>query len=368
MRDQPRWEKDDPILASQLNAHSDGAAKGNSRVGDDKNIVVTDTPDRQIVGPVKDARPFWATLSGSGPGYSWTKVTLDSSGSWASTTRTGTSNAYEANGRTGLSGKRARLHPDGRGGFVFYAKRCCSAGCSVGSIAFTVTGCSGVAVSGATVSVTGPGGFSASGTTNGSGQVTFSIIGYPAGSYSWTVTYSPRYATASGTRIVSCNSTNATSVSLSAASGYTCMPCCDVPVKNTLNVTTPFGGTGTITYGGLGFPFWAGTIAESLPCRQGAGCTATTGTVSTNVWAVGGGATCSASGFNTSDGYSIGGSPSVEWLCDSGGCTSGASFVFYQVGTASYTCEPFSFSATMYVRYNPNTGVNASIGTITISE
>lgn len=54
--------------------------------------------------------------------------------------------------------------------------------CTAGSLKVHVT-CFGTIHPGATVTVTGPGGFSATGVTNSTGDVTFSIIGFPPGVY-----------------------------------------------------------------------------------------------------------------------------------------------------------------------------------------
>lgn len=254
-----------------------------------------------------------------------------------------------------------------------------TSGCSSGTLVFTVTACS-AALSGATVTVTGPGGFSASGTTDGSGQITFSVVGYPAGTYSWTVSKGARYVTQSGTKAVTCGILNGQSVTLSAATGYTCMGCCGIPIKNTLNVTTPFGGTGTLTLGYLSTApsLWAGDVTESLPCRQDAGCGTLTNASVTNTWLVGGssGFACGASGFSLGNAWDLVAPSTIEFVCDAAApsqCPGGSPRTFnfqkqISAPAASYTCDPFSFSMAMEAIFAPFTGVRVNIGTIYISE
>lgn len=271
---QPRWQKNDPILHEQLNQHSEGIERTNSRQAEENGeLRVADTPPAQILDVVGKGEPFWAVLSGATSPYSWTKVVLDSAGAWQTTTRTGTTNAYEVNARTGLNGKYARLYPDRINGYRFYAKQCCSTGCGSGTRTIHVNGCN-LNYQGATVSITGPGGFTASGTTNASGDYTFGYTGYPAGTYSYSVS-ATRYSTATGTITLACGGSGTTTVAMSAASGYRCVQCCPNPLLETLSFTTPYGTSITLTYTA---GKWIGTSVETLTCAA-PGVAPATGTV-----------------------------------------------------------------------------------------
>lgn len=64
--------------------------------------------------------PFWATLSGSGSPYSFVEAAdTPTVGTWAAMPRAGTTNAYEANGVSGLAGKRVLLRPGAAGDYRF---------------------------------------------------------------------------------------------------------------------------------------------------------------------------------------------------------------------------------------------------------
>lgn len=306
-----------------------------------------------------------AKLSGSASPYSFTSQVDGGSGTLVNGPTTGTTNAYEVNGVSGLASKVVRLYPDGHGKYNFQYLNCCSSGCATGSLVFTVTGC-GVNQAGATVTVTGPGGFSASGTTNGSGQVTFSVVGYPAGTYSWTVTKGVRFQSQSGTKSVVCATTNTQIVSLSAATGYRCASCCGIPIKENLWLTTPFGTT-------IAFNFvatqWQGTAVESLSCRKDAGCvTSSTEDCSFFYSMLGSG--CSpvgVSGSGTgSGGYDISTSPPTM-ICDAANTCSNRAVQVIVLGN-TITCEPFTTTGNARFVYNPSTGVTNDYGTISVTE
>lgn len=195
---QPRWQKNDPILHEQLNQHSEGVERTNSRQAEENGeLRVADTPPAQILDVVGKGEPFWAVLSGATSPYSWTKVVLDAAGAWQTTARTGSTNAYEVNARTGLNGKYARLYPDRINGYRFYAKQCCST-CG-GTLTVNVK-CSSTNLSGASVTIT-QGATSFSGTTNGSGNATFT----PGASGTWDITVTlTNYATYTSTFTYSC--------------------------------------------------------------------------------------------------------------------------------------------------------------------
>lgn len=120
--------------------------------------------------------PFYALLSGSSSPYGWTEQFHQPGNTWIDGYRSGTASAYEVNGAPGLGGKRARLIPDGFGGYRFQFVRLGTAVC--GSICTTVKNCDNTLAPGVSVTVTGP---SSSGTCVTTGQVT-SVTRTSAGS------------------------------------------------------------------------------------------------------------------------------------------------------------------------------------------
>lgn len=137
----------------------------------------------------------------------------------------------------------------------------CDCGCgSACSQTFTVQGCiSGLA--GATVEVWDSGGTTLlqSGTTNGSGQVTLTWTG--TGSIVAKVTgMSARFAAFSQSMTVTCGGTR--TLSLSAATGYSCCAACNLPLANTLFLTDSIVGAVTLTHSGS---TWTGTVVYSYP-------------------------------------------------------------------------------------------------------
>lgn len=357
----------DELTASRLNEWAGYASGVPLEVGDGLESA---SGSKRLLA-ARRARPIVAKLTGSSSPYSWTSQANTAAGTYANHAITGTTNAYEVNGVSGLASKVVRLYPDGHGKYNFQYLNCCSSGCATGSLAFTVTGCSGAAVSGATVSVTGPGGFSASGTTNGSGQVTFSVVGYPAGSYSWTVSLAPRYNSASGTKTVTCGVTNSVSVSLSAASGYTCITgCCgSQPIKDNLFLTTPFGTTVAFDYNALGGSKWEAVVVENIACRKDAGCATSSTEACSFYYSMGTG--CSPSGNSAaigvgSGGYDISTSPPTM-ICDAANTCSNRAVSIVAIGN-SVTCSPFTTTATARFVYSPSTGVTNDYGTISVTE
>lgn len=102
---QPRWEKDDAILASQLNRQSEGIDRANSlQVVEGSGLTITNTMDSQIIGQKKRLE-CWAKITGGGTAgkYSATQQIETSSGGWTNGNRTWTSGGYylrEANAQT----------------------------------------------------------------------------------------------------------------------------------------------------------------------------------------------------------------------------------------------------------------------------
>lgn len=240
-------------------------------------------------------------------------------------------------------------------------------GCTTGTLVFTITGC-GVAQAGATVTVTGPGGFSASGTTDSAGQVTFSIVGYPAGAYPWTVSKSPRFVTQSGTKTVLCSAVNTQAVGLIASTGYRCASCCGIPIKENLWLTTPFGNTVPFNFVSTQ---WQATTIENIGCRKGAGC-ATSSTEDCSFSYTMSGSGCSPSGNSGavgvgSGGFDITSSPPVM-VCDDRQTCTGTVVSINPSSSVTRTCSPFSVTYSARFTYVPFTGVSNTYGTVTVTE
>lgn len=136
------------------------------------------------------------------------------------------------------------------------------------SVQFTVNGCTGYALTGATCTITptsgGPGG--GSGVTTSSGVLSFSLGN---GTYSWSVSKFG-FATQTGTcTVTSCSGCGPITVLLLAASGYVCCiesPLCNDPIPTTLFFTGPLGGV-TLTYysGTSGYCTYTGHGSFSAP-------------------------------------------------------------------------------------------------------
>lgn len=181
---QPRWAAGDEFTREQANDRSRAIERINNLAVDSASgLELQRAGSGLILRDQSGDDPFLAQLSGASSPYSWTKYVETAAGTLTATSITGTSNAYEMNGRTGLSGKYARLYPDAFGGFRFTAKNCCTPSCT-GTLTVNVK-CGGVNVVSATVTIT-QGATSYSGSTNASGNVTFT----PGISGTWDITVS----------------------------------------------------------------------------------------------------------------------------------------------------------------------------------
>jgi hypothetical protein len=178
-------------------------------------------------------RPIPAIITGgSGPAYSWDYGAWTPSG-WQSIATGGTTSnfpAVEINGATGIAaGHGVELYPGNvdyrfqlvrRGSPSCTTKICLSSACGGGATNVLVTILNGST----TIS---------SGTTDSTGCVTLSIPS--AGSYTVTTAATARYNSTSGTHALTCS--GVTTISLSTASGYSCLVCWQEPVPNTLYLT-----------------------------------------------------------------------------------------------------------------------------------
>jgi hypothetical protein len=131
---------------------------------------------------------------------------------------------------------------------------------------FTVRGCNSLPVAGLTVSVyTAAGGtLLASGTTNGSGQVALSWSG-SSGNYYATVTggLSARFNAYAQTVAINCGAS--TTINLTPATGYTCIPTCAVPLADTIHASYA-GQLYTLVYGTYTSPLsltgWLSSVVD----------------------------------------------------------------------------------------------------------
>lgn len=131
-----------------------------------------------------------------------------------------------------------------------------------GNVAVTVLGCNSLALSGATVTITQGGTTVDTWTTNSTGQRPGGSASLPTGSYSYSVAKG-RFTTATGSFTLTTSGSTFT-VTLTAASGYICVPFCADPVKTALTFTV--GGVGyAISYVGTfgGVLTWKGSTSVS---------------------------------------------------------------------------------------------------------
>lgn len=195
--------------------------------------IVVDRKERTVVR-IDRTQGFFATLSGSSSPYSFTEKYGSSGGGWTTGVRTGTTNAYEANGTSGLSGKTVWLEPGWPGDYRFqYVGAANPTGPCTWAV--TVNGCYTI-YSGVTVTVT-QGAYSWTATTNGSGVATFANL--PTGAATATTTPpNARFVASSATRTLSSGSQSST-INMAAATGYACAGTfgCNDPIPTTLSGT-----------------------------------------------------------------------------------------------------------------------------------
>jgi len=263
---QPRWAAGDEFTREQANDRSRAIERINNLAVDSASgLELQRAGSGLLLRDQSGDDPFLAQLSGASSPYSWTKYVETAAGTLTATSITGASNAYEMNGRTGLSGKYVRLYPDAFGGFRFTAKKCCSGGgsvCSSGTVSFRTDGCSSQPIPGSSVTITGPSGsgFSSSGTTDSSGTYGDSLVGYPSGTYTATSSKA-RYNNGSGSVVITSCASGAGVITMTPATGYYCDPCRSYQaIPPTLTFTTSYGMTITLTRtGGSPYPFYSGS-------------------------------------------------------------------------------------------------------------
>lgn len=137
-------------------------------------------------------------------------------------------------------------------------------------LTISANGCGGTAMEGAEITING-----GTYTTGPSGNVSIAL---PSGTYSYTITNGPRWATYNGTLTsYICSSGGSVGASMTPATGYRCFCDCVYPVSETLYLTDPVVGTITMTYNS-GTSSWKGSVSNF---SYGGYCTCPARTVTT---------------------------------------------------------------------------------------
>lgn len=247
-------------------------------------ILVSDGPNGKLLDLDLPA-PTWALLSGSTSPYSFTEVRDGPAGTWVSMANgdSGTSNVYEANGKSGLAGKVVPITwtsaGDWRFQWVGYGFNC--------GWRFVTTGCLGDPLEGCLVEIRQSGVLIDSCTTAAGGTVAkikrdSGGTGYTNGSYSNGTLSGGGGSGGTFNYSVSGGAINATFTITNAGSGYTSPP---TPVFNAGPGTgasatallrsscllTPPAGTYDVTVSGpSGAGFAANTASRSFSCTTSA--------------------------------------------------------------------------------------------------
>lgn len=223
-------------------------------------------PPLEFVGDrITLARPdsFYATLSGASSPYSFTEKYGTTGGAWSTRVRTGTTNAYEVNGKASLNGKTVLLRPGYPGEYLFQWVSEPAASCT-GTRTINVK-CGGVNVSGATVTIT-LGSTTLTGTTDASGNVTFT----PGAAGTWSVSATKSgYSTGTNSFLFTCGTSGNTNVTINGTTNTVngnvkgCnsvnLPGATVNIKSGATVvattTTDASGNYSVTWAGTGGSF-----------------------------------------------------------------------------------------------------------------
>lgn len=316
MKPIPPVKPGDPIDAALYNAIAERLEQKLAlTVAQGGGLTILKTPRGRVLG-LTIPRPIWAQLSGTSSPYSWQEVESVSGGTWATFgQRSGTSNAYECNGKGSLNGKVVQLWKTSAGDWRFCYE---GVGCNPATtgVKFTVNGCQGSPLQGATVTVT-QGSNTYTCTTDANGQCTIGLSS--TASYTYTVSYSSRLTTASGgPSTPHCGTIANVTVSLSAASGYVC--CSNSYAYPTTLYLTTSGGTFTLVYNSSS-SIWTGSLSVAV-----------SNVVAGSDVCVGSGNPCSVSGaITTGSGnvdvtfyvYCTSGQIEEGWPCVSANCNTG---------------------------------------------
>lgn len=215
-----------------------------------------------------------AKLSGTGAPYTCTEQAGTASGNWADRAGGRVVPCYELNAQTGLAGQVVPAWRDAAGVWRFEYARA-GTGCT-GTLSFTVKGCGGLALPGATVTAyDGPDNtypVLGTGTTDSAGHWTVAIT--VAKTYAYRVEAAPRFDPATGTVAATCT-TNAVVVTLSPATGYVCCPTLGgvQAIAKRLYMTTPYGlvtlDWTTAIPGTVAATGWVGCLDSALPSTYG---------------------------------------------------------------------------------------------------
>jgi hypothetical protein len=274
----PHVKPGDVITAEDFNAIAERLERCmNLTVAQGSGLVMSSGPWGKALG-LALPHDIWGQLSGSSSPYSFVEVMRTTSNTWATFGhRSGTNNAYEINGKSGLNGKVVQLSWTPAGDWRFVAP-CRNCGCNPATttITFTVYGCFGFGypISGATVTVTLGGVTVASGTTDGSGQFVANLT--QPGTYVWSASY-PTLETQTGGVTVTCGNNYAVSATMFAPPTSVC--CCNTTaIPQTLYLTVPTLGTVTLSYDSSS-QHWLATPTITVTGNSASGACNTTITV-----------------------------------------------------------------------------------------
>lgn len=209
----------DPVLADIFNRVADALESfANLSVVQGSGLLMDSHPSAGKVLSVALKRDVRALLSGASSPYSWTEVEDTASGATATFgMRSGTTNAYEINGKSGLAGKVVGLTWTGAGDWRFQYVAGLGQ-CAPGTTFISVhvrSSCSGnPSIVGASVTITrvSDGVVVASGTTNGSGDFSASVD--QLGAYSVQASKSGFTTTTTTPTVSACGGTTSTTITL----------------------------------------------------------------------------------------------------------------------------------------------------------
>jgi hypothetical protein len=257
----PHVKPGDVITAEDFNAIAERLERCmNLTVAQGSGLVMSSGPWGKALG-LALPHDIWGQLSGSSSPYSFVEVMRTTSNTWATFGhRSGTSNAYEINGKSGLNGKVVQLSWTPAGDWRFEDPRLGNP-----KWTFAVNGCGGAALAGAVVTLKQGGVTIATCTTgDGTGGTTLGqcTVSVPSGSYDVTIAAS---GYSSYTNTLSISGTTTTTVTLTADASHVCFTagCCTAIMPKTL-ILTYDSGTISLTYttdvfgDGSNIPGWIG--------------------------------------------------------------------------------------------------------------
>jgi hypothetical protein len=276
-----RVKEGDLILADDYNAIARAIERfANLRVAPGSYLGLHDGPSGKAL-TFDPPRDVLAKLSGASSPYSWSEVQADASGAWSvrGVGRSGTSDAYEINSKSGLADRVVRLTRTSAGDWRFQWVGYGSVACAgTTRICTTVnTGCSGAQgpAYGATVTVTKGGTTYGPCTTDSAGTCCISVP--ENGTYTVTASI-PGVSDISTTVSVTCDIDNNVTLTFPASTigtlhvtGVRCdATSAGVPAAGTVSVSGPGSASGSFDGSGFAdFRLGAGTYTVSVSYSSG---------------------------------------------------------------------------------------------------